>query len=128
VTNAMDDARHAYYKNKSAREWKYFLLDFSDDHELSSKEIYDDSGGDTKLKLEVVPIQYKLFKKKQSPISNTHWACWQVARTDIKSQKHGKVRLVKEMSEAAAHINAMHVTDIGLDDDDEDDDESDGME
>jgi hypothetical protein len=88
----MDDCRHAYYRDKIRREWKYLLLDFPDDHELSSKEINEEAVDEETLKLEVVPIVYKIMKKKKkSPESLTHWACWKVARTDVKSQKRGKV-------------------------------------
>jgi hypothetical protein len=65
VTNAMDDCRHAYYGDKIRREWKYLLLDFPDDHELSSKEINEEAVDEETLKLEVVPIVYKIMKKKK---------------------------------------------------------------
>lgn len=119
VTHSMDDARHAYYENKRSREWKHLLLDFPDDHELSSKEIYDQSGEDEMLKLEIVPVSYKLFKKKHAPVVDTHWACWQVARTDIKSQKRGKVSPLNELSEAATLLAGLYVS---VDDDDDDED------
>jgi hypothetical protein len=41
VTNAVKDARHAYYKNKSRREYKY-------KNELSSKEINVETEDDKK--------------------------------------------------------------------------------
>jgi hypothetical protein len=64
------------------------LLDFLDDHVLLSKEINEQSGDDENLKLEGMPSMYKIFKtKKQYPVSVMHWACWKVARTDVKSQK-----------------------------------------
>jgi hypothetical protein len=122
VTNAMDDSRHEYYEDKIRREWKYLLLDFPDDHELSSKEINDKVVDDETLKLEVVPITYKVFKKKKgSPVSLTHWACWKVARTDVKLKKRGKVQPVKALSEAASLLAALHLSA-------DDSDDPDGME
>jgi hypothetical protein len=112
VTNAMDDCRHAYYEDKSRREWKYLLLDFPDDHELSSKEIIDEAVDDETLKLEIVPIAYKIFKKKKGPPQClTHWACWKVARTDVKSKKRGKVEPGKELSEAASLLADLYISD-----------------
>jgi hypothetical protein len=36
--------------------------------------------------------------KKKSPVSVMHWACWKVARADVKSQKHVKVQHVHTLS------------------------------
>lgn len=129
VTNAMNNACHGYFENKSKREWKYLLLDFPDDHKLSSKEINSDAGEDKKLKLEVVPITYNIFKKKKSLVCLTHWACWKVSRTDIKSQKHGNVQPVTSLSKAAGLLASMYLTKAADGDGsaDEDDVAADGM-
>jgi hypothetical protein len=39
VTNAMDNACHAYSADKAKRQWKHLYLVFPDDHKLSPKEI-----------------------------------------------------------------------------------------
>ena len=71
------------------------------------------------LKLEIVPVSYKLFKKKHAPVVDTHWTCWQVARMDIKSQKRGKVSPLNELSKAATLLAGLYVS---VDDDDDDED------
>jgi hypothetical protein len=75
------------------------------------------------VKLEVVPITYKVFKKKKSLVSITHWACWKVARTDVKSQKRDKVQPVQAfLSEAASLLAGMYMAEA------DDENDSDGME
>jgi hypothetical protein len=58
VTDAMDDARHAYEENKASRQWKNLLLEFPAGHVLSSKLIHNDAGDDEELELEIVPYKY----------------------------------------------------------------------
>jgi hypothetical protein len=65
---------------------------------------------------------YKVFKKKNSLLSLTHWACWKVARMDVKSQKHGKVQPVQALSEAASLLAGIYISEA------DDEDDSDGME
>jgi hypothetical protein len=57
-------------QNKSRCELKCLFLDFLDDHELSSKEINDDVGDNEMLKLEVIPITYKVFKDQKKCIGH----------------------------------------------------------
>lgn len=114
VTNAMDDARHAYVEAKDAREWKYLCLEFPDGHELSTKEIVSAEGDDEELlTLEIVPVTYKnpLDKKRDR---TDYWAAWKVARTDIKAQKRGKVQTKKNVSQAASLLSGLFGDDDGM--------------
>jgi hypothetical protein len=100
VTNAMDDARHAYFANKEKRQWKDFYLVFPDDHELSAKESYTDEGEDSELDIEIVPIRTAMQVEKGTDLQ--HWAVWKVAWVDISPVKRDKIdSTTKKLSKAA---------------------------
>jgi hypothetical protein len=101
----MDDARHAYFEKKAAREWKYLILDFPQEHELSSKNIYKDAGEDEELKLEMVPIVYS--HPQMAGTNSQHWAAWKVARTDLKVHKRGKVEAKESKSKGFALLQGL---------------------
>jgi hypothetical protein len=101
VTNAMDNARHAYSANKAKGQWKHLYLVFPDDHELSAKEMYTDAGEDSELDIEIVPIRTDMQAEKNTDLQ--HWAAWKIARVDISPVKRGKIdSTTKTLSKAAA--------------------------
>jgi hypothetical protein len=83
LTNAMDDARHEYFANKQAQRFKQLLLTFPKGYVLSSKEIYDDSGEDQELELEIHPIKYNPNPGNRNQTNSEHWAGFKVARIDV---------------------------------------------
>jgi hypothetical protein len=98
LTNAMDNARHEFFAHKVARRFKQILLTFPKGYVLSAKEIYEDSGEDQELELEILPI-----KASQNA---EHWAGFKVARMDVKAHKRGKVEPTQKKSKAAALLAA----------------------
>jgi hypothetical protein len=101
VTNAMDNARHAFHADMEKRQWKHFYFVFTEDHELSAKVIYDDAGEDNdELELEIVPIRTAHITDKGST-DLRHWAVWKVARVDISPMKRGKIESSKKSKAAA---------------------------
>jgi hypothetical protein len=127
LVNSMDEARHDYEDNKKSRLLKHLVLEFPTGHILSSKEIFAKATEDEKLALEIVSIAegHKLAPKLKN---TSHYACWKVARVDLKASKRGKIEPKQQVSEAAALLSAMMGgTNLGDDDDDDDglmDDES----
>ena len=102
LTNAMDDARHEFFANKEARRFKQILLSFPKGYVLSSKEIYDDSGEDQELELEILPIKYSNPGNENKEMHSEHWAGFKVTRIEIKAHKRGKVEAPQKKSKAAA--------------------------
>jgi hypothetical protein len=101
VTDAMDNARHAFEDNKASRRWKHLLLEFPAGHELSSKLIYDEAGDDEELALELVPFRYSHTSAPLS-INTIHYAAWKIARSDMSASKRGKVEHKENKSKAAS--------------------------
>jgi hypothetical protein len=106
LTNAMDDVRHEFFANRVARRFKQILLTFPKGYVLSSKEIYDESGEDQELELEILPI--KLTNNSE------HWAGFKVARMDVKAHKRGKVEPTQKKSKAAALLAAVAAGSSGM--------------
>jgi hypothetical protein len=98
LTNAMDNARHEFFANRVARRFKQILLTFPKGYVLSAKEIFDESGEDQELELEVLPIKTKT--------NSEHWAGFKIARMDVKAHKRGKVEPIQKKSKAAALLLA----------------------
>ena len=102
VTNAMDDALHGFDANKSSRQWKYLVLEFPSDHELSSKLINGENAGeDEDLELEILEFGYT--HEKIEGAAQAHYAAWRVARADARVYKRGKLE-TKTKTSAAANI------------------------
>ena len=80
---------------------KHRVLEFPKGHILSSKEILEKSTEDEKLALEIVCITegHKLMPALKN---KSHYACWKVARVDLKASKRGKIEPEQPLSEAAA--------------------------
>ena len=55
----MDDAQHEYSENKSLWQWKYLILQFPKDHELSSKALNKNAGDNKELQLEFMECAYR---------------------------------------------------------------------
>jgi hypothetical protein len=109
ATNAMDNARHAYFADIEKRQWKHFYFLFPDDHELSAKDICDDPGEDNdELEVEIVPMSSDHLTEKGAT-DLKHWAAWKVARVDISPMKKGKIESSKK-SKAAVLAEKMHST------------------
>ncbi len=106
LTNAMDDVRHEFFANRVARRFKQILLTFPKGYVLSSKEIYDESGEDQELELEILPI--KLTNNSE------HWTGFKVARMDVKAHKRGKVEPTQKKSKAAALLAAVAAGSSGM--------------
>jgi hypothetical protein len=92
---AMDNAIHDYASNKQKRKFKYILLVFKNkgekrDLDLSSKEIYSDSGEDEELE----PQMMKLNEEG--------WELFQVAGLDMKPEKRGRLQVTQKKSKAAS--------------------------
>jgi hypothetical protein len=105
VTDGLDDARHVFFQNKAAREWKYLILDFPKDHELSSKLIYDEAGEDEELELEIIPLVFSHPPIKG--VGSQHWAAWKVVRTDLKVHKRGKMEVKSKKSKASGLLDGL---------------------
>lgn len=91
----MDNAIHNYAANKQKRKFKYILLVFKNkgekrDLELSSKDIYSDWGEDEELE----PQMMKLNEEG--------CGLFQVARLDMKPEKHGRLQMTQKKSKAAS--------------------------
>jgi hypothetical protein len=107
---ALDDARHSFAQEKAAREWKYLVLDFPSDHQLSSKVIYDEAGDDEELELEIIPIQYTHKNIIKKGLGSQHWESWKVVRTDVKVHKRGKLEVKSKQSKAAALLGGLMIS------------------
>ena len=108
VTDAMDDCRHAFATNKASQEWKYLILDFPKDHQLSSKEINEEAGEEEELELEIIPINYT--HPQIQGAGSQHWACWKVVQTDVKVHKRGKIVVKGAKSRAASILGASFIS------------------
>jgi hypothetical protein len=105
----MDEARHDFDDNKESRLLKHLVLEFPMGHILSSKEIFDEATEDEKLDLEIVPIgeiHHNL------PTHTSYYACWKVARVDLKFSKRGRIDKKEKQSVAAALLAAMMNSDV----------------
>ena len=111
VLEAIDDAQHDYASQpcdkKQARKWKHLYLKFSDEVDLSAKEINSGAGEDETLKLELVPVTVEHPKLKGMKYT-AMCAARKVARTDIKARKKGKVEKRDEKSDAARLLEMMN--------------------
>jgi hypothetical protein len=106
VLDSMDEARHDYNDNTPARMLKHIVLEFPTGHVLSSKEIFERATEDEKLALEIVPVAY--VHPLMPTLNNTiHYACWKVARVDLKASKRGKIEQKQQLSEAAEQLAAL---------------------
>jgi hypothetical protein len=103
ITDAMDDARHAFEDNKASRMYKHLLLEFPNGHSFSSKEIYDKAGEDEELELSLIPV---MAQHKALPDTTQLFAAWTVARVDLKANKRGKVDRKEHKSKAAALLQS----------------------
>jgi hypothetical protein len=121
TSDALDDARHSFEQDKAGREWKYLVLDFPTNHELSSKVVYKEAGDDEELELEIIPIQYS--HPNITGLGSEHWAAWKVVRTDLKVHKRGKLEVKSKQSKAAALLAGLKIgggqTDDGMKQEDE---------
>lgn len=111
--DAIDNKRHAA-KDKAGglNKWKHYVLEFPDDHELSSKVLYEEAGEFDELPLARVnvPEDSLTVGTRGNSLTGKHcYAVWKVARVDVKEKKKGRYD-----SNAAKTKNAAL-----LDDDDE---------
>ena len=87
--DGMDDARHVYSENKQHRQFRHLLLNFPPGSKLSTSEIYAEAGEDEELELNIIPIEYS--RQGMGRKNTVHYVEFQVARTDIKPSKKGRV-------------------------------------
>jgi hypothetical protein len=99
VMHAMDDACHAFEENQASCHWKHHLLDFPTGHVMSGKDIYEETGNDEELQLELIPIVYSHATLGSSQ-NTIHYAAWKVMRSGLAATKRGKIER-KNMSKAA---------------------------
>jgi hypothetical protein len=101
--DGMDNARHNFFEHKEARRWKHLLLNFPQDHVLSSKLIYDDAGEDEELKPEIIDIVYSHSRLKTAgKQSSVAYGGFKVVRSDLKPTKKGKVENEREKKSKGA--------------------------
>jgi hypothetical protein len=109
ISNGIDECRNAFAQNFSARQWKYIILRFPEDHTLTTQPIFEDAGVDEWCKLELVPIFYETVKGAIPPQYNVcHYAGFQVVRSDIPGRKRGSVEHQNSESDAAKLIASMN--------------------
>jgi len=90
VQDDLDNAWHSCDQNQDARQWKHLCLEFGSDHSLSSKVINKEAGDDEELEFAIIPVEAK-HPKLPAPVQTCHGA-FEVARTDLKARKKGKVQ------------------------------------
>jgi hypothetical protein len=109
---AMDETRNKIMKD-SSRLIKYFYLRFptptdsqTSKLELSTKEIYDNYGGDeTELDMLYTDIHVRHAEHSLNSKSldfKNQYACWNVVRIDIESSKRGRPDVGPKISKAQA--------------------------
>ena len=118
VTNAMDDARHAFFAKTGeilentmpeGKKWRYYLLQFPSEVQLDTKLINPTAGDDEELGLQIISVEHKRPDDPKQT-SEENWGGWTVARTDTKAQKRGKVDTNQALSDAAAKFAARKAT------------------
>jgi hypothetical protein len=102
VVDAVDHSRHEFVNNKDNREWQYLLLQFPAGHVLSSKVIFEDAGDSEELDYDLVDVAIK--HKDLAAGQTKHWVHFQVARTDLRVSKRGKVEHKEKKSKMAAKM------------------------
>jgi hypothetical protein len=86
--------------------FKYLLLKFPSDQELSSQAIYAGAGEDEKLQLKGVKCRSVYGTNRD--VYDVGFVAWKVARMDVAPNKKGKVANTADpVSEAAAAFGAM---------------------
>jgi hypothetical protein len=104
VVDAMDDARHEFVNNKAHRESQHILLQFPPGHVLSSKAIYEDARENEELDYDHCEVEIK--HEKLAGVGIENWIHYQVARTDLRVSKRGKVEKKEKLSKMAAKIKS----------------------
>jgi hypothetical protein len=66
---------------------------------MSGKDIYEETGNDEELQLELIPIVYSHATLGSSQ-NTIHYAAWKVMRSGLGATKRGKIER-KNMSKAA---------------------------
>ena len=81
--NAVDAKRNDFLENKEERLWKYYLLEFDEDVELSAKIIFKAPGvGDDEiLPSQIIPMKYT-HPDMNHKTNTKHFVSMWVARTD----------------------------------------------
>jgi hypothetical protein len=103
VQDALDNAA-----SESPSQFKYLVLEFGEDHELSSKVLHKEAGENEELSIQVLGHQSSC---SELAVSNSveHWAVWEVARTDVQSHKKGKVGDAKKDSKVLSMLKGMNI-------------------
>jgi hypothetical protein len=108
VQDALDNARHAYAASESPSQFKYLVLEFGEDHELSSKALNKEAGENEELSIRLLAHQSSC---SELAVNNSveHWAVWEVARLDVQSHKKGKVEDAKKDSKVLSMLKGMNI-------------------
>lgn len=87
LANAMDNARFYFKKSNLNCEFKYIVLEFDDEFELSSSVISHSAGENETLAYQAFPVQSTC---SELGINNLeYWVYWVVARVDVEAKVHG---------------------------------------
>lgn len=88
--NAVDAKRNDFLENKEERLWKYYLLEFDEDVELSAKIIFKAPGvGDDEiLPSQIIPMKYT-HPDMNHKTNTKHFVSMWVARTDQGAEQYG---------------------------------------
>ncbi len=105
---AMDTAIHEYAPNRQARKFKSILLVFKNRGEkrelqLSSKEIYSDSGEDEELELQMMKLTHSC---PGGGVNEEGWGIFQVANLNINPEKRGRLQIQKKTKTASFFLGS----------------------
>ena len=94
VLDALDNERFSYMETleiNPMEKLKHYILQFPDGCELSSKEIYENSGENEDLNLELHTVNYEVQRNEEDIFDMTrHFAAFKVVRGDLKAMKKGR--------------------------------------
>jgi hypothetical protein len=106
IGNGIDECRNAYAASISARQWKYLILRFPEDHVLNVHHIFEDAGPEQWCELDIIPIKYETVRRGMTNM--IHMVGFKIAREDVEGRKRGSVENQSEESDAAKLIASMN--------------------
>lgn len=107
VSEVNEALRAESSKDKRDRRFKYFLLHFPDEVELSSSKIYDEAGQFEELETEIIPVKFYPRKHHKTnrdvSITNaTHYVVFEVARIDDGARIDGSLSVADKLKSKTA--------------------------
>lgn len=117
MVDALDDSHEKYYEGtlgpKEERFNAHYALKFPGVSGLNASMIFEKAGADEWCELSIIALKYEDKrvnpdgnKANKHPVSD-YYACYTVARADMKSKKKGQHQEAEEISDVAAQLKAL---------------------